>query len=336
VPTFDYFVSGDLLEHPYRTQLAEDHYSEQVVLLDGAAISFPREQFHPLQDSALAAGDAVALSNMTALERLDHLREEGQHVYLCFQSIQKMQPSFDHVLVHIINGDPRANIALQASRSSIQTTSLQHRLQAVLKERLCGDISAPIKCPAMVDAYSRIHFLPRVKSNEVLDLMRKSTVVLHPFPFGGSKTASDAINAGVPIITYPQRYLRGRMASVFFKAMDLGEVDPDTASCCVANSVSDYVTKALRLASNPEYRARVAHAIREQSDRIFNEKMISVEWGKLLTRALAIRVSEAELLSHVGFVHEKRHQEAYISKMVEDEQLRWRRSTLLGNTLHAH
>ena len=85
--------------------------------------------------------------------------------------------------------------------------------------------------------------------------------------FGGSKTASDAINAGVALVTYPQQYLRGRMASVFFKAMALGEVDPDTSSCCIANSVSDYVTKALRLASDQDYRSRVVHAIREQSDR---------------------------------------------------------------------
>ena len=122
----------------------------------------------------------MALSNMTALERMDLLREQGFHIYLCHQSIQKMQPSFDHVLVDIINGDPDAHIVLQASRSSIQTKSLQRRLQAVLNERMCGNES--IECPAMVDAYSRIHFLPRVKSDEVLDLMQKSSVVLHPFP----------------------------------------------------------------------------------------------------------------------------------------------------------
>ena len=153
--------------------------------------------------------------------------------------------------------------------------------------------------------------------------------------FGGSKTASDAINAGVALVTYPQQYLRGRMASVFFKAMALGEVDPDTASCCIANSVSDYVTKALRLASDQDYRSRVVHAIREQSDRTFDEKQISVEWGKLLTRAIGIRISEEELMSHIGFVPEDRHHEVYVSKMVEDEQLRWRNSVLLGNILGA-
>ena len=112
---------------------------------------------------------------------------------------------------------------------------------------------------------------------------------------------------------------------MFIKAMKLGDIDPDAASCCIANSVSDYVTKALRLASDLDYRARVVDAIRERSDRIFNDKMISVEWGKLLTRALDIRISDEELMLQVGFEPEARHQKAYISKMVEDEQFRWRK-----------
>ena len=123
---------------------------------------------------------------------------------------------------------------------------------------------------------------------------------------------------------------------MFIKAMKLGDIDPDAASCCIANSVSDYVTKALRLASDLDYRARVVDAIRERSDRIFNDKMISVEWGKLLTRALDIRISDEELMLQVGFEPEARHQKAYISKMVEDEQFRWRKSVLLGEILGVH
>ena len=126
------------------------------------------------------------------------------------------------------------------------------------------------------------------------------------------------------------------MASVFIKALDLGEADPDAASCCIASSVSDYVSKALRLASDTNYRTLVVDAIQQRSDRIFNEKMIGVEWGKLLTRALGIRMNEEEIRSQVGFVPEQRHYEAYLSKAVEDEQLRWRKSVMLGNILGAH
>ena len=126
------------------------------------------------------------------------------------------------------------------------------------------------------------------------------------------------------------------MAAAFFKSMSLGEVDQDAAACCIANSVSDYVTKAIRLASDQDYRSRVVDAIRKQSERIFDEAMVSFEWGKLLTRALGIRISDDELMSIIGFLPEERHQEAYLSKMVEEEQLRWRKGVLLGSALSGH
>jgi len=172
--------------------------------------------------------------------------------------------------------------------------------------------------------------LPRVKSDEVLSLMEKASVILHPFPFGGSKTASDAINAGVPLVTYPQPYLRGRMAASFIRSMALGEVDQDVESCCIANSVSDYVTKAIRIASDEDYHSKIVYAIQQRSDRIFNEKMVSYEWGRLLTRALGVSVSDDDLKLHVSFVPEERHQDTYISKAVEDEQLRWGKRALLA------
>ncbi len=126
------------------------------------------------------------------------------------------------------------------------------------------------------------------------------------------------------------------MASVFIKSLALGEIDQDAASCCIASSVSDYVTKAIRLASDDDYRARVARAIRVRADRIFNEKSVNYEWAKLLTRALGMRKSDDELKLLTGFVPEERHEEPYVSQAIEDEQLRWRRSVLLRNTLNTH
>ena len=229
----------------------------------------------------------------------------------------------------------KANIVLQASRNALLTDTLNRRLQHVLKDRFCGD--SLVECNSCVKAHARIHFMPRVKSDQVLDLIQKSDVILHPFPFGGPKTASDAINAGVPLVTFPQRYLRGRMASVFIKNMDLGAVDPDAAACCIASCVSDYVTKAVRLASDQEYRSMVANTIKKRGDRIFNDKMVAFEWGKLLTRALGIRINvDEDLKTHIDFVPEERHQESWTSKAVEVEQKRWQKSAVLSGMLCVH
>lgn len=325
IDTFDYFVSGDLLEHPFRTQMEVDHYSEQVVLFDGQAISFPEHQHHPRQDAALAAGDAYNSSSMSSLDKMKMLRRRNAHIYLCFQSIFKIQPIFDSVLADILLADYQGHVVLQASRHSNQTATVAHRIQTVLKERLCG--SSNTECPSMTDAYARIHFIARVTSDQIINLMQQASVILHPFPFGGSKTAFDAINAGVPIVTYPQKYLRGRMAAVFLRFMDLHELE--AGSCCIASSVSEYVTKAIRLASDESYRTRVKHAFQERRNRIFDDKFIALEWGKLLTRALHIKASEEDLLSRMNFTRELHQQEHYFAEKVQEEQFRWEKSVRL-------
>ncbi|KAL7499347.1 LOW QUALITY PROTEIN: hypothetical protein ACHAWT_008262 [Skeletonema menzelii] len=330
IETFDYFLSGDLLEHPYRTQLEVDHYTEQVVLFDGQAISFPDTQHHLPQDEALAAGDAH--SNVTALEQITLLQKQDTHLIVCFQNIAKIQPRFDHVLVDILQADPKAHIILQASRHAAQTSTLTNRLEKTLRERLCG-YHASQHCSTQ-SFQSRIHFIARIPSDQIIEFLQRcgtSSVVLQPFPFDGSKTTSDAINAGVPLVTFPQPHLRGRMTSTLIRSMFAYDVPDDVANCCIANSVSEYVSKALRLTSDLQFRRQVSAAIQRHSHRIFDNKSVSLEWGKLLTRALEQRISDQELEYEIGLGDEDKHYRTFSSKAIENDQRSWRESIMLGH-----
>jgi hypothetical protein len=126
------------------------------------------------------------------------------------------------------------------------------------------------------------------------------------------------------------------MAAVFLRFMDLHEIDSDAATCCIANSISDYVSKAIRLASNENYRFRVSRAIQQRRTRIFDDNFIALEWGRLLTRALGINATEEDLLSKMRFQREVYHQDDYFAKKVNDEQLRWRRSVMLSDVTSPH
>eukprot|EP00984_Skeletonema_dohrnii_P011710 scaffold4693_cov113-Skeletonema_dohrnii-CCMP3373.AAC.3 len=330
IKTFDYFMSGDLLEHPYRTQLKSDHYTEQVVLFDGQAISFPDSQHHLPQDSALAAGDAH--SNVTSLEQMTLLAKQDTHLFVCFQNIAKIQPSFDHVLVDILLADQKAHLILQASRHAAQTSSLSNRLEKTLHERLCG-YNASQECSTQ-SFQSRIHYIARIKSDQTIEFLQRSgtsSVVLQPFPFDGSKTTSDAINAGVPLVTFPQKHLRGRMSSTLIRAMFSDDTPDDISMCCIANSVSEYVSKAMRLTSDLQFRSRVSAAIQQRSTRVFNNKSVSLEWAKFLTRALEQRISDQELDYEIGFGDEDRHYQSFSAKAIENDQQLWRESVMLGH-----
>ena len=120
------------------------------------------------------------------------------------------------------------------------------------------------------------------------------------------------------------------MAAVFLRFMDLHEVDPDAGSCCLASSTSDYVAKAIRLASDESYRERVTKAFQERRDRIFDGNFIALEWGKLLTRALGIKAIEEDLISQMEFERKPYQQDGYFANKVEEEQSRWAQSVRLS------
>src|SRR5262249_21009143 len=75
--------------------------------------------------------------------------------------------------------------------------------------------------------------------------------------FVGGNTSYQALAFGVPIVTLPSAYLRGRITLALYRQM--GMLD------CVAADAGDYVEKAVRLGTDPEYRAHVSAKIREAS-----------------------------------------------------------------------
>jgi len=48
----------------------------------------------------------------------------------------------------------------------------------------------------------------------LLQAVGAADVLLHPFPFGGSKTSSDGLAMGVPVVALKGPFLRSRMACV--------------------------------------------------------------------------------------------------------------------------
>lgn len=358
-------------EKPFRTQASGDlshvePYTEQVVLFDGQAISFPEHQYHPPQDSSLTAGEAMSssyslvhgfVSNRTAYDEYNVPIIDGS-IYMCFQNIFKMHPIFDSVIVKVLHGDPKGHFVLQAARVSHKTNLVKERITKVVTETACSKASSNtvskrteeketvsfpsnhIKngidiCDEARAVLSRIHFIPRVNSDQLTFLFQRATVVLHPFPFDGSKTASDVLGSGVPLVTFPQRYLRGRLASTFYATMALHEIDPEVKSttCCVASDIGDYVSKVLRLGLDDEYRSRVANAIQQRKHRIYDDQETSFEWARFLTRALGVRVTDKDLARQMDYSPQSWQKAEFHSEIMLDQQRRWRRAKMEAHIL---
>lgn len=301
--SIDYFISADRLEHPFRTQFPCtgehncDPYTEQVVLFDGQGISFPKTERHSEhQSSSLAAGDAsftrTAFESLTVEYVYDSfgLPVVNGSLYFSFQSLFKIQPIFDHIILILLHSDRNGHFILQASREKSKTQMIANRLITTARKEFCRNEDEDFLCKEAKDILSRIHFVPRKTTDELATFLKRATVILQPFPFDGSKTASDAIRAGVPIVTLPQKYLKGRLTTTFLHTMALHNFSEELSvySCCIASSFEDYLSKALRLGTDHQYWNEISKAIMHQKDRIFDFEEITMEWTLFLVRSMGI------------------------------------------------
>lgn len=332
LPSIDFFLSGDRLEHPFRTQASGDlkdlePYTEQVVLLDSQAISFPVKQNHPTkQNAAIAAGDgAKPFSIIESATKYDGDNIPiGGNVYMCFQNVFKISARFQRVIFEVLIMDPDGQFVLQAAREGEKTRRLSVNLSRQASRLFCGNDTS--LCKAANETLSRIHFIPRTKSDELVPKrFQRAAVILQPFPFDGSKTAFDALLSGTPLVALPQPYLKGRLASTFYKTLALHEIDPSIRDtmCCLASNITDYVKKAVRLGTDLQYREKVSNGIRARSARITDEKEVSFEWARFLTRVLRIPVPDRKLEKMMNFTRTDWQSVDFQTNVMLEQQDQW-------------
>jgi hypothetical protein len=100
--------------------------------------------------------------------------------------------------------------------------------------------SQALKCGINPD---RLIFAKRMILSEHLARHRLIDLFLDTAPYNAHTTASDALWCGVPLLTYSGKSFASRVASSLLKAIDLEEL--------VATSLSEYESKALKLATEP-------------------------------------------------------------------------------------
>ena len=92
-------------------------------------------------------------------------------------------------------------------------------------------------------AASRLVFAPRVDLADHLARHRAADLFLDTFPVNAHTTASDALWAGLPLVTLCGETFVSRVASSLLHAVGLPEL--------IAESLADYEALALKLATTP-------------------------------------------------------------------------------------
>ncbi len=277
----DYYISADIMEHPYRTRMygSDDPYTEQVILLEGQGIWY----FQPV-DPAIELEKAKIshlVGPIQSFTRSDFNIPENAFVFLLPQSVFKIHPLYDLIIGEIIRKSP-SHVHL------VVTGGRQARWTRIYLLRL-------IKAIGGEENLSRLHIIERVSSENFYNLLKICNVILHPFPFDGSRTSADSLIVNIPYITLPTEYLRGRMGFTYYRTMNIPEL--------VASDVEDYINIALQLVNDYDYYQRIVHKIKQNLYLIWEDMYYPYQWTIFFQRLLSTGDNNG-IMSYYSFLQQ--------------------------------
>ena len=223
IPNIDYYLSSVHAE-PLN---AQQHYSEQLFLMD----RFPMYCFFPELPNESVSREDVGLP-------------PGYNLYMCPQSLFKFHPDFDGILKAILKKDPEGMLVLFEGKHPSWAELLLKRFSRTM--------------PEVMD---RIHFHPRVPREEFLSIVNLADVILDTIHFNGGYTSLLCLGCGVPIVTMPGQFLRGRMTQALFKQIDMHE--------CIVEDEQSYVNLAVALAIDKTKNCQLRRKIKSKSHSLF-------------------------------------------------------------------
>jgi predicted O-linked N-acetylglucosamine transferase (SPINDLY family) len=105
--------------------------------------------------------------------------------------------------------------------------------------------------------------LPAQSYDDFLSLLAISDVVLDPLHFGGGNSSYEALAMRAPIVTLPGPFLRGRITSALYSKMNFTDL--------IVHSPEQYVTTAVRLATDREFKNQVRRRIADANSILFED-----------------------------------------------------------------
>jgi protein O-GlcNAc transferase len=198
------------------------------------------EQVVWLPDSYLVCDNRRAISAYTPTRHECGLAEET-FVFCSFNNVYKIAPDVFRIWMRLLQATPRAVLWLSRMRPAAMTNL---RREA---ER-CGV------------AGHRLIFAPRLAQNaDHLARQRQADLFLDTLPYNAHTTASDALWAGLPVVTCLGQTFAGRVAASLLKAIGLPEL--------ITTSLTDYEALALKLAHEPATLAAIKERLARNRDR---------------------------------------------------------------------
>lgn len=225
----DFYLSSDLME----PDDADQHYSEKLIRLPNLALY-------------LEPGSIIPSPKDFGLP-------EGRVLYGCLQSLFKYLPRYDDILPRIAAEVPRALFVFIEGMSPHMTGITRARLETAFAK-------------AGLSAAEHVVFLPRMNGAEFDALTRQMDVLVDSLGWSGGNTTLGAIEAGVPLITCPGAFMRGRHSYAMFRMMDMPSA--------IAQDQDDMVRKLIALGQEPDHRHAMREELRQRKEALYADKSL--------------------------------------------------------------
>lgn len=199
LPTIDAYISCAAMEPPE----ARAHYREQLCLLPDLGTAYYAPQ-RPAPGSRSELG-----------------LHEGPLVVVP-QSGVKIHPDNDAIYAELLARQPTAKLLFFKNESETVTRQLHQRLARSLPS----------------DAMARVFFHPLCSREHFLRVLGACDLMLDTLHWSGGNTSLDALRVGLPIITAPGAYMRGRQSAAMLRQLGL-ERELVTSSAALARSASN-------------------------------------------------------------------------------------------------
>ncbi|MCC7218213.1 MAG: tetratricopeptide repeat protein [Burkholderiales bacterium] len=203
------------------------HYTERLVTLPGIGTCYRAPEVPP---------DAT---------RARFGLPDGAPLLLCPQSLFKIHPDNDALFARVLGAVPGALLVGFEGRDP--------QLTAKYRARLAAAGIAP----------ERVRLLPQCGHDDYLRVNAVCDVMLDTLHWSGGNTSLDALACGLPLVTLPGRFMRGRQSAGMLGLMQIEE--------CVARDEDDYVRIAAALAKDRARCDEVSRRILAAGARIFDD-----------------------------------------------------------------
>lgn len=173
-------------------------------------------------------------------------------VFCCFNNNYKINPAIFDVWMRLLSALPGSVLWLLGDQS--------YAMNNLRREALVRGVSP-----------DRLVFASRIPPDDHLNRLTLADLFLDTLPVNAHATASDALWAGLPVLTCMGTSFSGRVAASLLRAVGMPEL--------ITTSLDDYEQLALALAQNPErlteIKAKLAH--NRSTEPLFDTKRFTRE-----------------------------------------------------------